>query len=77
MRLIVCGHAVKSHFSFKRTPPVSPERDYSNIRLNEGACLELKGKGQITLRYKNNRIEFLNGDRCFAHLDVNGTDHAI
>ena len=49
----------------------------NNIRLNEGACVELDGKGQIKLRYKNNRIEFLNGDRCFAHLDVNGADHAI
>jgi hypothetical protein len=49
----------------------------NNIRLGEGACVELDGKGLIKLRYKNNRIEFLNGDRCFAHLDVNGEDHAI
>src|SRR5512136_1013269 len=43
----------------------------NNIRLNEGACVDLDDKGQIKLRYKNHRIEFLNGDRCFAHLDVN------
>jgi hypothetical protein len=49
----------------------------NNLRLNEGASIELDGKGQIKLRYQNNRIEFLNGDRCFAHLDVNGADHAI
>jgi hypothetical protein len=49
----------------------------NNMRLSEGACVELDGKGQIRLRYKNNRIEFLKGDRCFAHLDVNGEDHAI
>lgn len=49
----------------------------NNIRLGEGACVELDGKGQIRLRYKNNRIEFLNGDRCFAHLDVNGEDHLV
>lgn len=49
----------------------------NNLRLNEGTCIELDGRGQIKLRYKNNRIEFLNGDRCFAHLDVNGPDHAI
>jgi hypothetical protein len=49
----------------------------NNIRLSEGACVELDGKGQIKLRYKGNRIEFLNGDRCFAHLDVNGPDHAF
>jgi hypothetical protein len=49
----------------------------NNLRLNEGACVELDGKGQIKLRYKNNRIEFLNGDRCFAHLDVKGEDRAL
>ncbi len=49
----------------------------NNIRLNEGACVELDGKGLIKVRYKNNRIEFLNGDRCFGHLDVNGPDHAL
>jgi hypothetical protein len=49
----------------------------NNIRLNEGSCIELDGKGQIRLRYQDNRIEFLNGDRCFAHLDVNGSDRAL
>jgi hypothetical protein len=49
----------------------------NNIRLNEGACVELDGTGRIKVRYQNNRIEFLNGDRCIAHLDVNGEDHPI
>lgn len=49
----------------------------NSLRLNEGACVELDGQGRIKLRYKNNRIEFLNGDRCFAHLDVESTNHAI
>ncbi len=49
----------------------------NNLRLNEGACIELDRQGRVRLRYKNNRIEFLNGDRCFAHLDVNGADHAL
>ena len=49
----------------------------NNIRLNEGACVELDGKGQIKVRFKNNRIEFLNGDKCFGHLDVDGRDHAL
>jgi hypothetical protein len=49
----------------------------NSLRLNEGACVELDSKGQIKLRYRNNRIEFLNGDRCFAHLDVNGLDHPL
>jgi len=49
----------------------------NNLRLNEGACVELEGTGRIKVRYHNNRIEFLNGDRCFGHLDVNGADHAL
>jgi hypothetical protein len=49
----------------------------NHLRLNEGACVELDGQGQIKVRYRNNRIEFLNGDRCFAHLDVNGADHKL
>jgi hypothetical protein len=47
------------------------------IRLNEGACVILDGEGRIRLRYRSGRIEFLNGDRCFGHLDVNGEDHAL
>jgi hypothetical protein len=49
----------------------------NNLRLNEGACVELEGSGRIKVRYKNNRIEFLNGDRCIGHLDANAEDHAI
>jgi hypothetical protein len=49
----------------------------NSIRLNEGACIELDGQGKIRLRYKSGRIEFMNGDHCFGHLDVNGEDHAL
>ena len=49
----------------------------NHLRLDEGACVELDGKGVIKFRYKNNRIEFLNGDHCFGHLDINGEDHAL
>jgi hypothetical protein len=49
----------------------------NHLRLEEGACVELEGTGRIRVRYKNNRIEFLNGDRCIGHLDVNGEDHAL
>jgi hypothetical protein len=49
----------------------------NNIRLNEGACVELDGKGLIKVRYHQGRIEFLNGEHCFGHLDVNGSDHAL
>jgi hypothetical protein len=47
------------------------------IQLNEGTCVILDGKGQIRVRYNKGRIEFLNGERCFGHLDVNGPDHAL
>jgi hypothetical protein len=49
----------------------------NSIRLNEGSCVELDGKGQIKVRYRNNRVEFLNGERCIGHLDVNGEDHPL
>jgi hypothetical protein len=49
----------------------------NNIRLNEGACVELDGAGKIRVRYKNGRIEFLNGDKCVAHLDMGGEDHKM
>lgn len=49
----------------------------NTIRVNEGTCIELDGKGQIKLRYLNGRIEFLNGAHCFGHLDINGPDHAL
>jgi|GEM_PF-627237 len=47
------------------------------IQLDEGTSVILDGKGQIRVRYHNGRIEFLNGERCFGHLDVNGVDHAL
>jgi hypothetical protein len=47
------------------------------IRVDEGTCIELDGKGQIKVRYRAGRIEFLNGEKCFGHLDVNGEDHAL
>lgn len=49
----------------------------NSIRLNEGACVELEETGKIRLRYRAGRIEFLNGEKCFGHLDVNGDDHRI
>lgn len=49
----------------------------NDLRLNEGACVQLDGEGTIRVRYKDKRIEFLNGDRCIGHLDVDGEDHAL
>ena len=49
----------------------------NDIVLNEGACVALDGKGAIRVRYQKGRIEFLNGEKVFGHLDVNGEDHAL
>ena len=49
----------------------------NNIRLDEGACIELDGAGKVKVRYKAGRIEFLNGDKCVGHIAVDGKDHAI
>ena len=49
----------------------------NDIRLNEGACVILDGEGRVRVRYREGRVEFLNGDRCFGHLDVDGEDHAL
>jgi len=49
----------------------------NSIRVNEGTCIELDGKGQVRIRYLNGRIEFLNGEKVMGHLDVNAEDHDI
>jgi hypothetical protein len=49
----------------------------NTIRVDEGTCIELDGKGQVKVRYLNGRIEFLNGDKCVGHLDMKGEDHKI
>lgn len=49
----------------------------NSIRLSEGTCIELEDTGRIRLRYLNGRIEFLNGDRCVAHISMEGEDHAL
>ncbi len=49
----------------------------NTIRVDEGTCIELDGAGKVKLRYRAGRIEFLNGDKCVAHIDMNGEDHAL
>ncbi len=49
----------------------------NSIRLNEGACIELDAQGKVRIRYKAGRIEFLNGDKCVAHISVDGDDHEM
>jgi hypothetical protein len=49
----------------------------NSIRVSEGTCIELDDAGKVKIRYQGGRIEFLNGDKCVGHLDMNGEDHAI
>ncbi len=47
------------------------------LRLNEGASIELDGAGQVRVRYRNGRIEFMNGNRCVGHINMRGSDHEM
>ncbi|MDH7601531.1 MAG: hypothetical protein QHI38_05210 [Armatimonadota bacterium] len=49
----------------------------NSIRLDEGAAIELESSGRIKIRYLKGRIEFMNGDRCVGHIDVDGADHEL
>jgi hypothetical protein len=50
---------------------------HNTIRVSEGTCIEFDEKGSVRMRYFNGRIEFLNGDKCVGHIDVNGPDHPM
>ena len=49
----------------------------NSIRLDEGSNLELDGAGRIRLRYKEGRIEFLNGEKVVGHIQMDGPDHEL
>jgi hypothetical protein len=49
----------------------------NNVRLSEGSCIELDDKGEIRIRYKGGKIEFLKGEKRVAFLDMSRDDHAI
>ena len=49
----------------------------NSLRLNEGSCIELDEAGQVKLRYRDGRIEFLHGDRRVAHLPLDAEDHQL
>jgi hypothetical protein len=49
----------------------------NNIRLGEGACIELDDKGEVKIRYRDGKIEFFNGERRVAFLDMGGADRAL
>jgi hypothetical protein len=42
-----------------------------------GIAIALDENGEITVRYRGGKIEFLNGKKCIGHIDVNGEDHAL
>ncbi|MDH7480662.1 MAG: hypothetical protein QHH26_01640 [Armatimonadota bacterium] len=42
-----------------------------------GNAIALDGEGKIKLRYSNGRIEFLNGDKCIGHINVEEEDHEL
>ena len=43
----------------------------------EGACIELDEKGEVKIRYRDGKIEFLKDDRRVAYLNLSGEDRAI
>ncbi len=49
----------------------------NNIRLGEGACIELDDKGEVKVRYKDGKIEFFKGEKRVAYIDTSAADHAI
>jgi hypothetical protein len=50
---------------------------HNNIRLAEGACIELDDQGEVKIRYHNGKIEFLRGEKRVASIDMSGEDHAL
>ena len=49
----------------------------NNIRLSEGACIELDDKGEVKIRYREGKIEFLKGEQRVAFLDMSAAEHAL
>ena len=49
----------------------------NNIRLGDGACIELDDKGEVKIRYRDGKIEFLKNDKRIAFIDTAAADHAI
>lgn len=49
----------------------------NDLRMDEGTSISLDGEGKVKIRLKDGRIEFLNGEKCVGHLDLNGEDHAM
>ncbi len=49
----------------------------NNVRLSEGACIELDDRGEVKIRYAGGKIEFLKGERRVGFIDMNAEDHAL
>ena len=76
LRLRVNGHG-KVGIDLAGKYDVGVHTHGNNIRLGEGACVELDEKGEIKVRYREGKIEFLNGDKRVAYIEMNGNDHAL
>ena len=50
---------------------------HNNIRLAEGACIELDERGEVKIRYREGKIEFLKGQKRVGFIDMSGNDHAL
>jgi hypothetical protein len=50
---------------------------HNNIRLAEGACIELDERGEVKIRYREGKIEFLKGQTRVGFIDMSGSDHAL
>ena len=58
-------------------PRIGRNAHANNIRLSEGTCIELDDAGKVKIRYKDGKIEFLNGEKRIAYIEMKGGDHAL
>jgi len=42
-----------------------------------GNAIALDKDGKVAIRFRDGRIEFLNGEKCVAHIDINAEDHVL
>jgi hypothetical protein len=73
------GSVFKKQISLESSGQVGidlPARFDVGIHMH-GNEIALDGEGKIRVRYKEGRIEFLNGDKVIGHIDAAGEDHKL